>query len=77
MLLTKYCLGDEMTEDEVGRACGTYGEDRNIYWVLVGKSEGKRPLERRRHKWEDNIEIDHTEIGWEGMDWICLSQDTD
>ena len=61
----------------MGRACGTYGEDRNTYWVLVGKSEGKRLLVRHRHKWEDNIEIDHTEIGWEGMNWICLSRDTD
>jgi len=48
-----------------------------VYWVLVGKPEGKRLLERHRHKWEDNIEIDHTEIGWEGMDWICVPQDMD
>jgi hypothetical protein len=44
----------------------------NMYWVVVGKSEGRRPLETHRRKWEDNIEIDHIEIGWEGVEWICL-----
>jgi hypothetical protein len=77
LLLAKYCLGNQKKEDEVGGACATYGEDRNIYWVLVGKPEGKRPLERHGHKWEDNIEMDPTEIGWKGVDWICLPQATD
>jgi hypothetical protein len=35
---------------------------------LVGKAEGKRPLERPRRRWEDNIRIDLTEIGWEIVD---------
>jgi hypothetical protein len=39
------------------------GEGRNMYRVLVGKPEGKRPLERPRHKWEDGIEKDLMEIG--------------
>jgi hypothetical protein len=39
-------------------ACSTYGgERRGIYRVLVGKPEGKRPLERPRHRWEDNIKM--------------------
>ena len=38
--------------------------------VLVGKPEGKRPLGRPRHRWEDNIEVDLQEVGFEGMDWI-------
>jgi hypothetical protein len=42
------------------------GEMRNAYKILVGKSEGKRPFERRRRRWEDNIRMDLTEIGWEG-----------
>jgi hypothetical protein len=42
------------------------GEGRNVYRVLVGKPEGKRPLERPRHRWEDGIKMDFTEIGWGG-----------
>ena len=38
------------------------GESRGIYRVLVGKSEGKRPLVRARHKWEDNIKMDIQEV---------------
>jgi hypothetical protein len=45
--------------------------------MLVGKLEGKRPLGRPRHKWVDSIEIDLREIGWGGMDWIDLAQDSD
>jgi hypothetical protein len=51
------------------------GEDRKVYKVLVGKSKGKRPFERLRHRWEDGIKMDHTEIGWEVVDWIHLAQD--
>jgi hypothetical protein len=35
-----------------------YGERRGAYRVLVGKTEGRRPLERPRHRWEDNIKMD-------------------
>jgi hypothetical protein len=42
------------------------GEGRNVYRVLVGKPEGKRPLERPRHRWEDGIKMDLWEIGWGG-----------
>jgi hypothetical protein len=35
----------------------------NVYNILVGKPEGKRPLGRPRHKWEDNIKVDLKEIG--------------
>jgi hypothetical protein len=52
-------------------------EKRNVYTILVGKPEGKRPLGRPRRKWVDNIKIDHTEIGWDCMDWIDLAQDRD
>jgi len=43
----------------------------------VGKHEGKRPLGRPRHRWEDNIKIDLQEFGRGGMDWIELAQDKD
>jgi hypothetical protein len=44
---------------------------------LVGKPEGKRPLERPKRKWVDNIKLDLLEIGWGGVDWIGLAQDRD
>jgi hypothetical protein len=53
------------------------GEKRGVYRVLVGKSEGKRPLGRSRHRWGDNIKMDLQEVGCEGMDWIDLVQDRD
>jgi hypothetical protein len=43
----------------------------------VGKPEGKRPLERPRRRWWDNIKMDLKDIGWGGMDWFCLAQDKD
>jgi hypothetical protein len=49
---------------EMGRICSTYGERRGAYRVLVGKPDGRRPLERPRHRWEGNIKMDHREVGW-------------
>jgi hypothetical protein len=42
------------------------GEGRNVYRVLMGRPEGKRPLERPRRRWEDGIKMDLREIGWGG-----------
>jgi hypothetical protein len=53
------------------------GETRNVYKILLGKSEGKRPLGRPRRRLMDNIKIDLRVIGWDGMDWIDLAQDRD
>ena len=53
------------------------GERRGVYRVLVGKTEGKRPLGRPRHRWDDNIKMDIQEVGCGGMDWIELAQDRD
>jgi hypothetical protein len=53
------------------------GEERQVYKVLVGKSEGKRPLGRPRRRWEDRIRTDLREIGLRGVDWIRLSLDRD
>jgi hypothetical protein len=43
----------------------------------VGNPEGKKPLERPRSRWVDNIKMYLREIGWDGMDWIDLAQDRD
>jgi hypothetical protein len=53
------------------------GAKRNANRILVGKPEGKRPLGRPRRRWVDNIKRDIREIGWDGMDWIDLTQDRD
>jgi hypothetical protein len=53
------------------------GEGRGVYRVLVGKPEGKRPLGRPRHRWEDNIRMDLQEVGSWCEDWIGLAQDRD
>jgi ribosome biogenesis protein Nip4 len=53
------------------------GEVRGAYNILVGRPEGRRQLERPRHRWEDNIKMDLREIGFEDVDWIHLAQDRD
>jgi hypothetical protein len=61
----------------MGRACSTNGVKRNVYRILVGKPEGKRPLGRPRRRWVDSVKMDLREIGWGDMDWIDLTQDRD
>ena len=53
------------------------GERRGVYRVLVGKPEGKRPLGRSRHRWEDNIKMGLQEVGCAGIDKVELAQDRD
>jgi hypothetical protein len=53
------------------------GDRRHAYRVLVGRSDGKRPLGRPRRKLEDNIKMDLQEVGWGGMKCIALAQDRD
>jgi hypothetical protein len=53
------------------------GEGRNVYRVLMGKPEGKEPLVRPRHRWEDGIKMDLREIGWGCVEWIHLAEDRD
>jgi hypothetical protein len=52
------------------------GEKRGAYRILVGKPEGRRPRERSRRRWEDNIKMDLKDVEW-SMDWIELAQDRD
>ena len=51
------------------------GERRGVYTVLVGRRGGKRPLGRPRHRWEDNIKMDHQEVGFgvrTGSSWLRI-----
>jgi hypothetical protein len=50
-------------------------EKRDVYRLLVGKPEGKRPLGRPRRRWMDNIKIDLLEVGLNVVYWIGLAQD--
>jgi len=53
------------------------GKSRGVCRVLVGNSEGNRPLGRPRHRKENDIKMDIWEVGCEGIDWIELAQDKD
>jgi len=70
--------GGQIEKNEMGgaRHVSCMGEWGGTYKVLVGKPDGKRPLGRPRHRWEDSIKMDLQEVGW-GMDWIDLAQDRD
>jgi hypothetical protein len=58
----------------MGRTCGTYGERRGAYEVLVGKLEGRTPLGKPKRRCENNIKMDLRDVGWGGMDWIDLAE---
>ena len=51
------------------------GEEREVYRVLLGKPERRRPLGRPRRRWVDNIRMDLQEVGCWYLDWIGLAQD--
>jgi hypothetical protein len=44
---------------------------------MVGRPDGRRPLERPRRRWQDDIKMDFKDVGWGGMDWIDVAQDRD
>ena len=52
---------------------GCMGEERVVYRVLLGKSEGRRPLGRPRRRRVDNIRMDLQEVGCGYMNWIGLA----
>jgi hypothetical protein len=59
---------------EVGGTCGTHGGVKRFCKVLVGRPEEKRPLERPRRSWEDNIGMNLRETGIDEANWIRLAQ---
>jgi hypothetical protein len=61
----------------MGGACSTNREKMNAYKISVGKLEGKRPLGRRRRRWEDNNKMHLREVGWNGVDWIDMAEKRD
>ena len=50
-------------------------EGRNVFKILTGKPTGKRPLERPRRRWEENIRMDLEEIGINVVNWVDSAQD--
>jgi hypothetical protein len=70
-------LGDEVKKAGMGRACSADGERRGAYRVLVGKPEGRRPLEGPKHKWEIILTWIFERSGVGGVDWIDLAKDRD
>jgi hypothetical protein len=61
----------------LGRACGMYRVEERCIWSFGGGTEGKTPLGRCRHRWEDNVKTCLKEVAWELMDWLNLAQDRD
>jgi hypothetical protein len=66
-----------MQDNEMGRACVTYGRQQMYVEVLVGRSERKRPTGKLMSGWEYNIKIDFQEVKSGGMYWINLAQNKD
>jgi hypothetical protein len=64
-------LDDHIKKTEMGWACSTYGgAKKETYRVLMGKPQGRRLLERPRHRWVDNNKINIREVGrgaWTGL----------
>ena len=60
------CSCDQIEKSEMCGPCSTYGEMGGLCRGLVWKPEGKRPLGRPRHRWEDNINMNLQEVGCGG-----------
>ena len=69
----KVLFGGQITENEMSGECGIWGWGK-CTWDLVGKHEVKRPCGRCKHRWENHININVQERGWEGMDCITQTQ---
>jgi hypothetical protein len=64
-----------MKEDEMGETCSTYRVEERCIQSIGGEALGKETIWDNRHRWENNIKVDHQEIEWNSVDWIDLSQD--
>jgi hypothetical protein len=73
---TRY-YGDQMNRNYMDGYVARMGDMRNVYIILVGKSEGKGPLGRPKIRWESKIGTYLREVGWEDVDWMHLVQDRD
>jgi hypothetical protein len=68
-------VGDKIEKNNMD---GAYSLDGGGEKVLVGKPEGKTPLERPRHRWKDNIKTHLQEVGcgvWNGLSWLRIETD--
>jgi hypothetical protein len=73
----KYYSGDKIKKNEMYRVCSTYGEDQRCIQGFGWETQEMRSLGRPRRRWEYNIKMDLREVGWGGMDWIDVAQDTE
>ena len=68
-------MGGKIKKNEMGGACSAYWRGESCAQGAGGKLEGKRPMGRPRHRWEDNIKMDLQEVGRGCGDWMELAQD--
>jgi hypothetical protein len=73
----QYCAGGKIEKNEMGGALASMGEGRGVHRVLVGKSEGKRPLGRPKRSGRTILKWIFRKLNVGGMDWIELAQDRD
>jgi len=73
LFLSKCYCRHQIKEDEVGGACGTYGDKRNAHTVFMGKVKENRPL-GRPSRWWQNIKLEFKETGFDELDWINMAQ---
>ena len=67
-MLTKCHWIDQTDMDEIDRACNTYRDEETRREVSFGLTEGKRPLERYKRRWKDNIKMVSKETEWNSRD---------
>ena len=77
LFLTKYHPKDQIQEDKMGSACGTYGEEEEYVQGFGWETWRKEPTRKPGRTWEENIKMDLYGLGMEGTDWINLVQDRD
>jgi hypothetical protein len=76
LLLTKHSA-NETKKNKMGGTCGAYWGLKTAYRDLVERPYGRRPLGRARNRWLGNIKMDFHEVGWRGLEWIALAQDSE